>query len=396
MQNTGENVDKLRLNTDFIGFEGIIGRRDYFINILYTAIISTLATIPVTWSLLSNMETMGDAFNYVKLFSDMPILLKLWYVLISTVCLFIFISNIVRRLNDINGKVNKSINTVVSVLFVFQPAAIFLPFPILCTLGIIIFILGLFLLCKKGTITGKYPYDFTKTFNWGAFFGTWIWGLFNKSYKTLWIFLLGLTPAGLYYALICGLKGNEWAYKNKKWESDEKFRKSQDIQTIVFIVLKMVILPIIYLSIILVLAFSFAFVITKEMSSSPSKASPTLEKIADVIIAYNSIYFESYKIEKNENKFYILPGDWAGYSFGDKKDTFDMAATAAALERMKKYPGKSYSKKTELPRTKIYNSKNNELLGEFTLEKSINNNADFKEIMKAAFTAYKFYKPTVK
>ena len=81
------------------------------------------------------------------------------------------------------------------------------------------------------------------------------------------------------------------------------------------------------------------------MSSSPSKASPTLEKIADVIIAYNSIYFESYKIEKNENKFYILPGDWAGYSFGDKKDTFDMAATAAALERMKKYPGKSYSKK---------------------------------------------------
>ncbi len=207
---------------------------------------------------------------------------------------------------------------------------------------------------------------------------------------------LGLTPAGLYYALICGLKGNEWAYKNKKWESDEKFRKSQDIQTIVFIVLKMVILPIIYLSIVLVLAFSFAFVITKEMSSSPFKASPTLEKIADVIIAYNSIYFESYKIEKNENKFYILPGDWAGYSFGDKKDTFDMAATAAALERMKKYPGKSYSKKTELPRTKIYNSKNNELLGEFTLEKSINNNADFKEIMKAAFTAYKFYKPTVK
>ena len=112
MQNTGENVDKLRLNTDFIGFEGIIGRRDYFINILYTATISTLATIPVTWSLLSNMETMGDAFNYAKLCSGMPILLKLWYVLVSTVCLFIFISNIVRRLNDINGKVNKSINTV--------------------------------------------------------------------------------------------------------------------------------------------------------------------------------------------------------------------------------------------------------------------------------------------
>ena len=113
-------MDKLRLNTDFIGFEGIIGRRDYFINILYTAMISTLATIPVTWSLLSNMETAKDAFNFGKLFSGMPVLLKIWYILILIFCLFVFISNIIRRLNDINGKINTSANIAVSVLFIIN------------------------------------------------------------------------------------------------------------------------------------------------------------------------------------------------------------------------------------------------------------------------------------
>lgn len=392
-------MEELKLNTNFIGFNGIIGRRDYFINILYTSMISILATIPATWSLLSNMETAKDAFNFGKLFSGMPVLLKIWYILILVFCLFIFISNIIRRLNDINGKINKTTNIAISALFIINSFVIFLPFPLLYIFGIISFIAGLFLLIKKGTITGNYPYDFTKAFNWGAFFGTWIWGLFNKSYKTLWMLLLGLTPAGLYYAIICGLKGNEWAYKNKKWESNEKFRQSQDIQTIIFAILKVVIMPVIYFSIIFALIFSFISVIGKEIKSSPKKASQTLEKIGDLVIGYNSLYFESHKIEKNENKFYILPKDWASYSFKDKKDIFDTAATAAALERMKKHPGKPYSKRTELARTKIYSSKNGELLGEFSIDNIENlnsKNVDFKTLIKTAMTAYKFYKPTIK
>ncbi len=392
-------MEELKLNTNFIGFNGIIGRRDYFINILYTGMISILATIPATWSLLSNMETAKDAFNFGKLFSGMPVLLKIWYILILVFCLFVFISNIIRRLNDISGKINKTANMTVSALFIIKSFAIFLPLPLLYIFEIISFIAGLFLLIKKGAITGNYPYNFTKAFNWGAFFGTWIWGLFNKSYKTLWMLLLGLTPAGLYYAIICGLKGNEWAYKNKQWESDEKFKQSQDIQTIIFAILKVVIMPLIYFSIIFALIFSFISVIGKEIKSSPEKASQTLEKIGDLVIGYNSLYFESHKIEKNENKFYILPKDWASYSFKDKKDIFDTAATAAALERMKKHPGKPYSKRTELARTKIYNSKNGELLGEFSIDNIENlnsKNVDFKTLIKTVMTAYKFYKPTIK
>ena len=36
-----------------------------------------------------------------------------------------------------------------------------------------------------------------KRFNWGAFFGTWIWGLVNKSYITLLQLILGLTKQNL-------------------------------------------------------------------------------------------------------------------------------------------------------------------------------------------------------
>lgn len=63
-----------------------------------------------------------------------------------------------------------------------------------------------------------------KKWNWGAFLLNWFWGLFNKSYWSL----LALIPYfGVIGAFICGLKGNEWAWKNKKWESIEQFHSVQ-------------------------------------------------------------------------------------------------------------------------------------------------------------------------
>lgn len=107
-----------------------------------------------------------------------------------------------------------------------------------------------------------------KRFNWGAFFFTWIWGLFNKSYLTLIllavniiIFLVGFifgilaefsgdkSIAGLIYIIIMflnlitnlgclalciwfGIKGNEWAWQNKKWDSLKHFHDVQRIWAI--------------------------------------------------------------------------------------------------------------------------------------------------------------------
>jgi hypothetical protein len=67
--------------------------------------------------------------------------------------------------------------------------------------------------------------------NWGAFLLTWIWGIGNNVWISL-IALAGVVPyvgwiASLTMMIILGLRGNEWAWQQKKWESIEHFRKNQ-------------------------------------------------------------------------------------------------------------------------------------------------------------------------
>jgi hypothetical protein len=63
-----------------------------------------------------------------------------------------------------------------------------------------------------------------KGWNWGAFLMNWVWGIFNKTY----IALLTFVPlVGMFMPFVLGFKGNAWAWRNKKWESIEHFRKVQ-------------------------------------------------------------------------------------------------------------------------------------------------------------------------
>lgn len=63
-----------------------------------------------------------------------------------------------------------------------------------------------------------------KGWSWGAFFLTWIWAIGNRT----WIGLLALIPyVGIVMAFILGIKGREWAWKNKQWESVEHFNRVQ-------------------------------------------------------------------------------------------------------------------------------------------------------------------------
>jgi hypothetical protein len=63
-----------------------------------------------------------------------------------------------------------------------------------------------------------------KGWSWGAFLLNWIWAIGNKT----WIGLLALLPyVGLVVAIILGVKGREWAWKNKRWDSLEHFNKVQ-------------------------------------------------------------------------------------------------------------------------------------------------------------------------
>ena len=62
--------------------------------------------------------------------------------------------------------------------------------------------------------------------NWGAFFLNWIWGIRNKTYIA---FVCILPFIGFIMMIVLGMRGNEWAWQNKRWESIEQFQKEQKI-----------------------------------------------------------------------------------------------------------------------------------------------------------------------
>ncbi len=388
-------IDELRLNTKLLGYDGVISRRDFAINIIYLCMINVLFTTPLMWHYASSAETMFDFFAFNKLFLSAPALLVIWVLLGAIGVLYVSLSNWIRRLNDINGFVNQTANIVIGFFALLGAFSFLLPFGAMLLISCINSVIFLVLLFKKGKITGKLPYDFRKDFNWGAFFGTWIWGIINKSYHTFWIWVLSCTPAGFYYQLLCGLKGNEWAYKNRKWNSDSEFKTSQEKQTIAFVVLSLIVVPALIFVLTMVIVFAIAFTAVDETKTSPNGESKTMNTIEKVLNSYTSLYFESHTLTKDENKFYVLPKDWNGYSFSEKKEVFDMAATMSATERSKN--GKYSSKTKELSRTKIYSSTNGELLGEFVMDESVfeNEKPDFKQIIKASMQAYRFYRANV-
>ncbi len=59
---------------------------------------------------------------------------------------------------------------------------------------------------------------------WGAFFLGWIWAIGNKTWIGLWAIVPYL---GFFMQITLGIKGREWAWRNKRWESVEHFQKVQ-------------------------------------------------------------------------------------------------------------------------------------------------------------------------
>ena len=85
----------------------------------------------------------------------------------------------------------------------------------------------------------EFPSELRK-FNWGAFWGSWIWGICNNVKITLWyipvFILIFIITRGniLANSIVCllatiyiGIKGNELAWKNKKWENVAHFNRVQ-------------------------------------------------------------------------------------------------------------------------------------------------------------------------
>jgi hypothetical protein len=108
---------------------------------------------------------------------------------------------------------------------------------VVCVVGIIIGIpMGILFIGKKELVDGaKYDErsgkkeasvvpDEIKGWNWGAAGLTWVWGV----YHGVFISLLAFIPlVNIIMFIVLGMKGSEWAWKARKWESVEIFVSSQ-------------------------------------------------------------------------------------------------------------------------------------------------------------------------
>ncbi|EKD22758.1 MAG: hypothetical protein ACD_83C00281G0003 [uncultured bacterium] len=70
---------------------------------------------------------------------------------------------------------------------------------------------------------GSVPPEIMGGWNWGAFLLGWIWGIGHS----VWIALLSFIVPWPIMEIILGVKGNEWAWQNRRFESVEHFKEVQ-------------------------------------------------------------------------------------------------------------------------------------------------------------------------
>lgn len=60
--------------------------------------------------------------------------------------------------------------------------------------------------------------------NWGAFLLNWIWGIGNNTYIALLMFVPFVNVIMLF---VLGVKGSTWAWRNKRWQDVDHFKRVQ-------------------------------------------------------------------------------------------------------------------------------------------------------------------------
>ena len=60
--------------------------------------------------------------------------------------------------------------------------------------------------------------------NWGAFLLNWIWGIGNSTFIALLMFV---PLVNIVMPFVLGAKGSVWAWRNRRWDSVEHFRRVQ-------------------------------------------------------------------------------------------------------------------------------------------------------------------------
>lgn len=379
-------------NRKLLGVSGIIGRRDFIINCIIIEIIeSLLFATPFVYYIMTHPNLLSG----FKSMTSAPQWYYIWLAAAGIVSSVLYFQSIIRRVRDIIGIEEENRISIISAILTVLNFLSYLP-----VLGIGKFIslaVLIVLAFMEGKITSKKPASNIIKFNWGAFFGTWLWGLFNKTPLTLLMIPLSFTLAGFPFMILCGLKGNEWAYNNKKCDNIEKFHNSQMNQTIIFAILTPVIM---------FFGSIFFTVVSGKALINYSKTHPEFAKKAiSAMLQYQAISaestFEEIEINNGEYKFYLNPEQWQNISNPMRASIMKTAAAyAMTKENTPITERNNLSNQIDiLKRVKIYSSFNNEILGEFYIspEHAKKVNADLKnkkltakEFQKIWTAGYKF------
>ena len=361
-------MDNYNVNNKLFSFSGVINRRNYIVNILLIeTIIQSLFATPLLIMAFKMQSLSGAILGG----GSMPKWWDLTLCFLSVATNIMYMPSITRRIRDISGfsgKDNvKTYSVIVFLLLIFGIPSVVSQNLLFTFLKLAGFTTIIYLACIKGSITGNEPKSEVAKFNWGAFVGTWIWGIFNKSYFTLLALPLSFTFGALPFSVVCGLKGNEWAFEKSSDKNVELFHSRQKIQTAIFTI----IMPILFF-----FMFIFASVSLYRFANNYAKEHPAfIEQSIEYYVNTESkaalSRFDKIELTEDEYKFYINPKKWSGTTKRQKISDMDMAANYVILGKLDKNNMiKSFASLSSgkiLCKIKIYSTFNNELLGEYAL-----------------------------
>lgn len=365
-------MEKLNENNKLFGLDGVINRRNYIANILLVeTIVQAIITTPLLLMILGNEKLTDLILKSINI--------PMWFNFIlcasGLLTSILYIPSVVRRIRDISGESEnpnvKIFSILVFLIFLSGAFSVIFNNVILDFCRIIGFCIIIVLAFIKGSVTTQSPKNNIVKFNWGAFIGTWIWGLFNKAYRTLWAIPLTFTLGFIPFCLVCGLKGNEWAYENQADIPIEDFHSKQKKQSILLFILVPIIVSILVVTISTVLYNTMS----KYVQNNPEFAQKTMEYYVETQSKAAIATFDKIEFKDGEYKFYMNPKKWVKSSNKEKAMYFDMADSYIIFKALKED-----NIKKEINNIKIYSTFNNELLGE--LNSPTENYKKFVEEMK--------------
>ena len=386
-------------NNKFFGLDGTINRRNFIANFIIVEIVEALIfATPFMFMMFANPDMMSSIFS-VSQTAGFPRWVNLWSFGTGLVELALIYPSIVRRVRDITGNSdnnNQVFAIILILLLTFNINKVFNIAFLQMIVSCLAFFILLSLMMVKGKISGERPKDELIKFNWGAMFGTWIWGLINKSYLTLFAIPLFFTTAFLPFMILCGIKGNEWAYKDTD-KPIEEFHKSQSNQTAIF----SAIMPVIFIVGMFIAAISGVVALGSFLQKNPKAMQKFMDYSANVINVSVESRYSNIEFTDDEYKFYLDPVIWSKMPLSAKKNQFDVTKNYVLMRVYPNYDKmpKDFGYVKEYRKIKIYSTFNNELLAQYDVdeaklievqEKYKKREISFKEFAHIVNSGYKF------